>query len=206
MIRVQEILIPRQTVISKETTTDAARSCVRIFQWTSGKVRLTSREYDNPKNIISNDNSRLISPSPVSNSNYVSPTRTGNQDIVSPSHPSIAKRGRNAEPFDASINGFSAINEHSTSYLIGVSGLETVSAEVADVNQRERMNFASNSVSDKTPKFVDLGISSTHKTNKLKSVISPTNMDGGLTDNSDWIAPMYSISEVTEVKVSKVQA
>ena len=90
--------------------------------------------------------------------------RTGNQDIFSPSHPIIAKRGSNVEPFDASINGFLAINGHSTSYFSGVIGLEAFSAEVADVNPCERMNFASNSVLGETPNFVDLRLSPAHIT------------------------------------------
>ena len=56
---------------------------------------------------------------------YISPTRIGNQNIFSPSNSSTARRGRNAEPFDASINQFLAVNGHSTSYFSGVSGTET---------------------------------------------------------------------------------
>ena len=70
----------------------------------------------------------------------------------------VATHTTNAEPLDASINGFSTVNEHSTSYFSGVGGVETISAEVANVNLRERMNFASNSVFGETPKFMDLGL------------------------------------------------
>ena len=79
----------------------------------------------------------------------------------------------NAEPFDASINQFSAVNVHSTSYFSGVSGAETVSAEVSDVNPCERVNFPSNAVFGENLKFVDLGLSTAHTANKLKSVIGP---------------------------------
>ena len=103
----------------------------------------------------------------------VSSTRIRNQDIFSPSDSSTARRSRNADPFDASINQFLAVNGQSTSYFSGVSGAETVSAEVADVNLCERVNFVSNAVFGKNPKFVDLGLSTNHTANKLKSVISP---------------------------------
>ena len=93
--------------------------------------------------------------------------------------------GSNAEPFDASINGFSAVNVHSKYYFSGVIGLGEVSAEVADVNLRKRMNFTSNSVLGKTPKFVDLGLLPAHTTDKLKSVIKPATRAGGLTDHSN---------------------
>ena len=88
----------------------------------------------------------------------------------------------------------------------GKIGLEVVSGEVADINARKRMNFLSNSVLDETPKFVDLGLSPAHKTDKLKSVIGQTTRSGEFKDNSDWIASRHRIAEVTEEKLSKVQA
>ena len=92
----------------------------------------------------------------------VSPTQIGNIDIFSPSDSSTARRGRNADPFDASINQFSAVNGHSTSYFNGVSGVEIVSAEVADINPCERMNFTSIAVFGENPKFMDLGLMTAH--------------------------------------------
>ena len=195
MMGVQDILSPPQTVLPKASITDAACSCARIFRWTSGKVSLTNRDNATSRDISYNENSRLSSHGPSCIGNSVSPTRTGNQDIFNPSHPSTVKRGRNVEPFDAFIDGFSAINGHCTSYFSGVIGLEAVSAEVADVNLQERMNFASNSVLGETPKFVDLGLSPVHTTDKLKSVISPATRSGGLTDHSNWIASRHCIAE-----------
>ena len=84
--------------------------------------------------------------------------------------------------------------------------MEIVSAEVDDVNPRERMNFGSNSVSGKTPKFVDLGLSPPHTTDKLKSVIGPATISVGLADKSDWLVSRHRIAEVTGEIVSKVQA
>ena len=110
---VQDILSSRQTVILKESVKDAARSCTLIFRRAYGKVSWTSRENAMPWDIISDYNSRLISQGPSCVSNSVSPTRTGNQNIFSPSHPSIAKRDRNADPCDASMNGFLAVYGHS---------------------------------------------------------------------------------------------
>ena len=68
------------------------------------------------------------------------------------------------------------------------------------------MNFVINSVLSETPKFVDLGFSPTHTTDKLKSIIAPPSRAGVLTDNSNWIASMRLIAEVTEGRLSKVQA
>ena len=75
--------------------------------------------------------------------------------------------------------------------------METVSAEFSDINPRERMHFASNSVFGENPKFVDLGLSPAHTADKLKSVFVPATRAVGLTDNSDRLTSRYSIVEVT---------
>ena len=108
--------------------------------------------------------------------------------------------------FDASINRFSAVNGHSTPYFSSVSGAETVSSEVADVNPCERVNFASNAVFGKNPKFVDLGLSPAHTADKLKSVIVPATRVRGLTDNSDGLTSSHGISKVGADRVSEAKA
>ena len=145
-------------------------------------------------------------PKPGSNPNSVYPARFGNQEVISPSHPSIAKRGSNSEPLDAPIDETLAINIHYTSYFIGVIGLEAVYGEVAGVNARESMNFASNSVLGKNPRFVDLGLLPANTADKLNSVFYPSTRTGGLTDISNWLASGHGIVEVTEGRVSKVQS
>ena len=128
------------------------------------------------------------------------PLHFRNQEVISPRHPSIAKRGRNANPFDALIYGYLAVNGPFTSYS-GVIGLESVSIEVANFNAHERIHFASNSVLGETPKFVDLGLSPANTADKLNSVFSPATIAGELTDNSNWLASRHGISEVTEGRV-----
>ena len=84
--------------------------------------------------------------------------------------------------------------------------MEAVPGEVVDVNARERMNFASNSVLSKNPKFGGLGISPAHTTDKLKSIIVPDTRAVGLIDNSDWLASRHRIAEGTEGRVIEIQA
>ena len=79
------------------------------------------------------------------------------------------------------------------SYFSCVISLEAVFREVSNVNARKRMNFASNYFLGETPKFVGLGISPFHTTDKLKSVIGPATKSEGMTDNSDWITSMLRI-------------
>ena len=84
--------------------------------------------------------------------------------------------------------------------------MEKVSSEVADVNPREKMNFASNSIFVENPKFVDLGLSPAHTAYKLKSIFAPTTRAGGLTDSSDGIMSRHHIAEITTDRVSEAKA
>ena len=68
------------------------------------------------------------------------------------------------------------------------------------------MNFASNSVFGKTPKFVDLGLLPAHTANKLKSAFIPATRAGGLTDNSDGLMSSYGIAKVTADRASEAKA
>ena len=136
----------------------------------------------------------------------LSSTRIRNQDIFSPSNSSTAIRGRNAEPYDASINRFLAVNGHSTSYFSGISNAERVSSEVADINPCKRVNFASNAVFGKNPKVVDLGLSTAHTADKLKSVIGPATRARGLVDNTDGLTSSHGISKVAADRVREEKA
>ena len=137
----------------------------------------------------------------------ISPEKFRDQDIINPRHPGgIIKGDRNAEPFDAHVNVNSTKNsDPMTSYFSGVSGAKTVSAEVADVNPCERVNFASNSVFGKNPNFVDLGLSPAHTADKPKSVISSTTRVGGLKNNTDGLTSRHRIVEVTADRVSEAK-
>ena len=84
--------------------------------------------------------------------------------------------------------------------------MEVFPGEVADVNARKRMNFAINSVLDKTPKFVDLRLSPANTADKLNSVFDPTTRSEGFTDRSNWLAYMHRIVEVSEGRVSEAKA
>ena len=164
-------------------------------------IRAASRDASS-----SETRSRASCGSPTFIATSVSSKQIGNKDIFSPRNSSTARRGRNSEPFDASINGFPAVNEHYTSYLSGISGVETISIEVSDVNLCERVNFASNSVFGENPKFVDLGLSPAHTVDKLKSIFVPATRSGGLTDNSDGLTSSHGIAKVTADRVSEEKA
>ena len=147
----------------------------------------------------------LQNPSFVVNS--VSAAQFRDKDVVNPMHPgNIVKRDRSPEPLDDRINGFPAKNSDSNSFFSRVVSLEAVSGEVSDVDMSKRMNFASNPVLGETPKFVDLRLSTVNTADKLNSVFAPVTRAEGFMNHSDWLAYRNCIAEVTEGKVSEVQA
>ena len=151
-------------------------------------------------------NSRLSLQSPSFLVTSVYPEQFRDQDIFNPRHPgSIVKRDRSAEPFDAHINGYLGKNSDSTRFFIHVVVLEAVSVEVADVNASKRMNFASNLVLGKNPKFVDLRLSIVNTADKFNSVFSPVARAEVLTDHSNWLASRHSIVEVTADRVNEAK-
>ena len=84
--------------------------------------------------------------------------------------------------------------------------METVSAEVADINLCKRVNFESNYVFVKTPKFMDLGLSPAHTSDKLKSIFVPAIRAGGLTDNSKGLTSSHGIAKVTADRASEAKS
>ena len=137
----------------------------------------------------------------------ISPSQFRGQDIINPRHPGgIIKGDRNAEPFDAQINGNLTKNSDPTMFFSHVVVVKEVPGEVADFNASERMNFASNLVIGESPKFVDLRLSTAPTADKLKSVIGTATRAGGLTDKSDGLTSSRGISKVAADRVSKEKA
>ena len=68
------------------------------------------------------------------------------------------------------------------------------------------MNFASNPVLGKSPKFVDLQLLTSHTADKLKSVIGSATRVGGLTNNTDGLTSRHHIAEVTADRVGEAKA
>ena len=87
----------------------------------------------------------------------------------------------------------------------GVSGVGKLFAEVADINPRKRMNFASNSVFGETPEFEDLGLSPAHTADKLKSNFAPATRAEGLTDKSYGLTHKHFIAEVPSDRVREAK-
>ena len=128
------------------------------------------------------------------------------QGIINPRHPgSIIKGDRNAEPFNAHINGNPTKNSDPTRFLSHKVGVKAVPGKVVDVNTSKRINSASNPVLRESPNFVDLWLSAAHTADKLKSVIGPATRAGGLTDNSDRLTSRHGIAEVSADRVSETK-
>ena len=165
------------------------------------------RDIATPRDASSSKTSYMLSfQSPGFVVNSVSPAQSRDQDIVNPRPPgSIVKTDRSAEPFDACINGSPTKNNDSTSFFSHVVVLEAVSVEVADVNASKRMNFASNMVLGKNPKFVNLRLSIVNTADKLNFVFSPVTRAEVFTDHSNWLVSRHSIVEVTADRVNEAK-
>ena len=193
-------------MLPKLSVTDAARSCARIFR-TPRKVIRTDRDGYTSQDVNSSKaNTRLNPPIPSSNPNSISPAYTETQDISNPRRSFIAIRARSTEALGAPINGFSAVNGHSTYLFSKLIGVETVPGESANVNLRGGMDFASNSVLGEIPNLVDLGLSPANAADKIKSVFVPATRVEGLTDNSDWLVSRHGCKKVTVGRVSEAKA
>ena len=202
----RETLGALQTVLPKKIVTDAMRSGARIF-WTLREVRRTVRDGFMPRDVntvVATSRLTLQSSNFISTSD--SPMRTGTQDIVSPRRSIIPQESRNAEPLEAPINQFPDVHGHPTPIFSKVIGPKIVPNESADFYARKRMNFGSNSVVAKIPKFMDFRLSPANTTDRLKSVIIPTTRFEKLTNGSNWIAYRHDIEEVTVEIVSKAKA
>ena len=81
---------------------------------------------------------------------------------------------RNAEPFDATINGFSTKNRDSSAIWSKVVGGKVTAAEGRNIYASRRVNFGSNYIFTKGPKFVDLGLSSFDTIDESGSVFTKT--------------------------------
>ena len=167
-------LSPFQKVLPQANVVDAARSCARTYR-TPGKVSRTKRDGSTPRDASSSETSSRVSfQSPSCVVTSVSPAQFREQNIFNPRHPgSIVNRDRSSEPFDAHINGSPPKNSDSTSFFSYVVALEEVSGEVSDVDASKITNFASNPVLDKTPRFVDLRLSTINTADKLNSLFAP---------------------------------
>ena len=136
--------------------------------------------------------------SPTFVATSVSPAQFRDQNIINPRHPGgNIKWDRNVDPFDAHINRNPTKNSDPTTFFSHVLGLKAVPREVADVDAIKRMNFASNPVLSKSPKFVDLRLSTVNTADKLNSTFAPA--------TRDWLATRHSIAEVTRDRVSEAK-
>ena len=83
-----------------------------------------------------------------------------------------------------------------------VVGLESVYRKVDDVDASKRMNFVSNPILGKTPKFMDLRLSTVNTVEKLNSVFVPVTRAEDLMGILNWLAASHGIAEVTLDRVS----
>ena len=190
---IQETLRARQTMLLKEIVTDAVCSGARIFR-NPREVSRTGRDRSTPQDVntaVATSRLTLQIPNFISTSN--SPTRTGTQDISIPRRSIITQKGRNSKPLDAPVNQFPAVYGHPRPIFSKVISPKTFTKESADIYALKMMDFGSNPVVSKSSNFMDYRLSLVNTTDKLKSVIGPTNRVEKLTNGADWLAYKHGI-------------
>ena len=84
--------------------------------------------------------------------------------------------------------------------------IKAVTNENDDVYAHSRMNFGSDTVLSKSPKFMNFGLSSVKTTGELGYVFVPTTRVRRPTNGSNYIPPSHAISEATVDRASKAKA
>ena len=136
----------------------------------------------------------------------VSPTRTGIQEIVRPKRPTGSVEVRNTQMFNTSINGNSAKKEDPTPTFSKLIGRELSHDSRVDIYLRCPVNFTHYAVGTESPNFMNLGISSVHTSDELRSFIIPDTRITRPVDGSNWILSGHLIGEVTESRMSGMRS
>ena len=164
------------TPTTKEVIMDAACISTRVLR-TPGHVSRMSRYGTTPRNgdvvVRSSRYNRPVLiggigvPQTMGNS--------GSQDILKNWKSTSPSLGRNAQKFDASVDG-SLINDGDfVSIFIKVLGHKLVDSISADIYSRCRLEFTSNFVGTKAPDFVHLGIPDVNSSDEFDAFVTPSN-------------------------------
>ena len=149
---------------------------------------------------------RTTSPVQTGTGPSVSPISIGSQNIEGPRRSIMPQVVRNADPLDASVNIIPSKHRYPTPTWSKVIGRKFTNEYSADLYERSRMNFVSDTVLSESPDFTDLGMSSVDTTGELGSVFSHTTRIGLATHGSYWLPCNRYICKATEDIVSRTKA
>ena len=182
---------------------DAARRAAHVFR-TPADISRHGTDGTTPWDInTAVESAILTSPVRICGSTTGSQRRTGNQDIISPRGPISPQWSRDADPLDASINGFPAKHRYPTPIFIKEIGRKCIDESSADVNSHCRINFSSDAVFTKIPNFVNMWLASVHTRDEHGSVFVPTTRIGTPTNGYNWLPTRYIIGKVTADRVNR---
>ena len=148
---------------------------------------------------------RLTYPVQIGVGPSISPTRTGIQEIGSPSGTIDPVGVRNTQPFHTSINGNSAKHRDTTPTFSKVIGRELSHDSITNIYLRCLMNLTHNAVKTESPNFMNLGLSSVHTSDELRSFSIPATRIGRPMDGSNWLLPGHVFGEVPADRMSRTR-
>ena len=127
----------------------------------------------------------------------VSPTSMGIQQIGITSGSLGPQEVRDAQTLDTSINGISGEHREPAQSFSNLISCKLSNGSRAYIYSLCRMNLTHDAVLTKSPNFVNLGLSSVHTSDELRSVFVPTTIIGNPTDGYNWLPPGYIVGKVT---------
>ena len=194
-----------RTILSNEIATDTVPSAARVFKdppvvnWkdTDGTITQNGNTIRNPP--------RSTTPVLVGAGPFVYPTKMGSQNIGVPRGSISPQEVRNAQLFDTSINGFFSEHRDPALTLSNAISRKFSNESSADIYLSCRMNLTRNTVLAKSPNFMNLGLSSVHTLDELRSVFITTTRIIMLAYGSNWLPPGHRIGKVTADRVIRTQ-
>ena len=130
----------------------------------------------------------------------------GSQNIEGPRRSIIPQEARNTKPLDDSINWFPAKHKDPTPNWSKIIRRKLFTNKSSDVYSHSQMNFVIDTVFSKNPNNMNFRLSPVNTTDKLGSVIIPTNRVKMPKNGSNWLHPGHDIEEAAADGVSETRA
>ena len=195
-----------QRIVSKKIGTDAACSGTRVLlDPTVVNRRDTYRTIPRDRN-TSRSLPRLTSPVRIGGGTSVSPDRTESKEISSPCGPISPVKFRNSQPFHTSINGNSSEHRYPMPNFSKLIGRKLSENSSADVYARSQVNFTHDTVLAESPNFMNMGLSSVHRSDELGSFIIPSTIIIRPIDGYKCLPPVHLIFEVAASRMGRTRS
>ena len=112
----------------------------------------------------------------------------------------------NSQPFHTPSNENPPKNGYPTPTFSKVIGRKLSNNPSADIYLRCQMNFTRDAIINKSPNFMNLGLSAVNTSNELRPFSILTIRTGSPIDGSNCLPPGYLIGEVTAARMIRTRS